>query len=308
MHKPKNGEQKKPSSRGSNDLEAGFQKCAWWWRRLVFAEFVIPKEASGLRTAHEFETIRPSLKYLESVFRATRSSKFRVGIEQMNSLQFSDWKQGLERGAFHYELLRRHPDLEEFRTQPPWPEISAIECAWYAGALAKRPRPICKKQYPPDPDDNYSEPLDFQWDLTRSDNALSEKFLLLIHGERKRKGLIGDEFAEYIRSKNKLKLINLNTPNKGTSNKRKERPVSWRTVELLDLGSKRELNDTEDKAVKQTLQRLDDHWIKALRRAVKNATKDQTEHPPPNDFDHDRNPIWRWLQENLPIWEQSLPN
>ena len=290
------------------DFEAQFEQDAWWWRRLVFAEFVKPVVASAERAAHEYETVRPSRNHMETILTCAKRADFRRGLEQMVSHEFSQWKDGLERAAFNYELLRRHPDYDDFRKQPSWPEISIIQYSWYVGCLLKRSRSICKKQYPPDRDKAYSAPLDFQWDLTRSDKALCEQFLLLIHGERKKNGLLGKKFAEYMRVKGKLKLFDLNTQNNAIKDKRTERPVSWRTVELLDLDLKRDLDYNEDKAVKQTLRRLESDLIEDFRMAVENAASDNTKLPPSSVFDHSRNPIWRWLQENLPIWEQSLPN
>ncbi len=290
------------------DFEAEFEKDPWWWRRLVFAEFVRPVAAAAERAAHEYETIRPSRKHTETILTCVKRVDFRRHIEHMGSNELSNWKDGLERAAYNYELLRRHPEIDDFRKLPIWPEISMIQFSWYAGCLRKRSRFMFKKQYPPDRDKTYSAPLDYQWDLTRSDKALCEEFLLLIHSERKKNGLLGEKFAEYSRVKGKLKLFDLNPPNNAHKDKRKERPVSWRTVELLDLESKRELDYNEKKAVKQTLRRIEGDLIKDFRMAVKNAASDSTALPPSPIFAHDRNPIWRWLRENLPIWEQSLPN
>jgi hypothetical protein len=290
------------------DFEPEFEKDAWWWRRLVFAEFVKPVAAAGERAAHEYETVRPSRKHTETILTCVRRADFRRGLEQMGSSEFSQWKDGMERAAYNYELLRRHPDFEELRKLPSWPETSIAQFSWFAGCLRKQSRPIFKKQCSSDRDRTYSATLDFQWDLTRTDKALCDQFLLLIHQERKKNGLIGEKVAEYSRVKGKLKLFDLNPQKNANKDKRKERPVSWRTVELLDLESKRELDYNEEKAVKQTLRRLETDLIEGFRNSVKNAANDSSELPPSTGFDHGRNPIWRWLMENLPIWEQSLPN
>lgn len=311
MGNPKNRKKTESRPTETNDFEAEFEQGAWWWRRLVFAELVKPIRKSAERKPHEYETIRRSQEFLRSVIGPSHSSEFRVDVMRMSLYEFSEWKDGLERGAFNYELLRRHPEHDEFRDLLPWPEISLLEYSWYSGGLRKRQRSIAKKQHPQDPDPSYSTPLDFQWDLTRTDNALCEHFLLLIHQERKRNGLIGDRCPEYLRIKGKLKLVELDTlvkANKDTKKKREERPVSWRTVELLDLQSRRDLDDNEKKAVKQTLRRLEPDLIADFKDVMMNAASDSSELPSSNAFDHNRNPIWRWLRENLPIWEQSLPN
>ena len=69
-------------------------KKDWWWRRLIFTKFIEPTPAKR----------KPSKPY---------STQARKGLSEMRLFHYHQWKGGIERICYTYELYRRTADVPE---------------------------------------------------------------------------------------------------------------------------------------------------------------------------------------------------
>jgi hypothetical protein len=123
------------------------------------------------------------------------------------------WRRLIEPAAFRFEVLRRNG----FEHLPPWPDLPEHILSFVVGALQEeRPKAIWRL-YPTEPSPGWSTVNPCVWNLHASDEALCRSFLARINLDRFNQGLPTTQSGKKGR-------------NRGTRN----RPISWKAVELMD--------------------------------------------------------------------------
>jgi hypothetical protein len=224
---------------------SGRVPAEWWWRRLVFAEFIEPGRG-GQKVPNEYQTVLrrdgpaflgqagPDPLTAEQVLLARAH-----GCPTVLGGQFRSWTDEHELGAWRYELLRRClPD----RNLPIWTELHGFEYSWVMGALGAKHRSVMTLVHPLRPGPEWSEPIEpWQFELTASDKALTEVFMGWIEEQRRQHHLPDRVFPLQGKS-GKYRSVNRGNRNRG---------VSWRAIELLDEGKRRRLVENERKIVEK---------------------------------------------------------
>ena len=256
------------------------RQSGWWWRRLVFARFVHPSEESAQITPHEYETVGPDSDWLAS--QLPSKALFINEREPINHM-FGQWKDQTERAAFNYELLRRHPKYETFHEFPVWPEISQKQWSSIVGILAPKRMNHFIMSHPPETDPTWSDPmLPWQFDLEAGDETILKEFKCLIEAQRSLKAVKAKPHSKKYK---------------------KPRDVSWRPIELHDIGQTRQLMTDEEETIRAANNRfvaafgdLPEKILTAWNSAIDDAANPTADAA--NDSRSGRNPIWQWIEEN----------
>jgi hypothetical protein len=284
--------------------EDDFENPRWWWRRLVFTEFVCPKAPFSIATENAFETIAPSRDYIEKLI---LPGVYSPELLSVALTMFDEWKKSGERVAYRYELLKRtlqhdYPSEE----LPAWPELGLTDLAWYKGALETDPRATRKLEHPPSKDPTYSDPIPWRWDLTKTDNALIQDFLGMILEEKKKKGLV-DKYLFYGKHKGKLTLKSISKVSSRTAGKRNSRRVKWQVIELLDKASSGSLDDQEKDQVRKARERTESEFRSSILAAFENSNNELILPGVDQEANKDSNPLRMWLAENFSQHSKVVP-
>jgi hypothetical protein len=210
----------------------------WWWRHLEFADYRLPDD-KDCEQAKWYETVPRKGVLANPCYSLT--------------LEFQEWKKRTELPAWWYELLRRQFGPDSLK---PFPWIDAHLHSLLLGGFGERSEPVAQIVLSGKVNsDTFSEPIPpFQFDLSASNSALVEQFLLWIAEQRSKKGLPNNLISKD--PKGNLKTYSF--PSGSTSkeakpveNHKRKRSVVWRTIELLDITKTRELSYPEIKIVER---------------------------------------------------------
>jgi len=104
--------------------------------------------------------------------------------------------------------------------------LTVLQESFLLGALEEKNEGINTIFHPVNDSPEWSRPLlPWQWNLTASDKSLKDRFMLYINEERRRNGLPDDVFKKKGKS-GVSKSYNESNRNRG---------ISWRGLELLDI-------------------------------------------------------------------------
>ena len=209
-------------------------KKDWWWRRLVFAKFIEPTPANR----------NPSNPY---------STQARKGLSEASLLQYHQWKGGIERICYTYELYRRTADAPEdiLRFLMPFHRLNDKMLEF-----------LIKSKI--------ATYLDKQSHLSvffndSAINEMSDPFPAGMFWLRQRKEKLLSQFWTEIEKQRKVrKLLDEVPKNAGNSN----RSVSWKAVELHDERCNKTLKPSELECIR--LQRRHSEHLFPLIESVFN--------------------------------------
>ena len=177
----------------------------WWWRRLVWGDY-----QTDPTKANAYHVLQPRMKDL-------------VALGFRSNSEWKHWNEKTELCTYRYELARRVLSREEY---PQWPMLTVLQESFLLGALEEKNEGINTIFHPVNDSPEWSRPLlPWQWNLTASDKSLKDRFMLYINEERRRNGLPDDVFKKKGKS-GVSKSYNESNRNRG---------ISWRGLELLDI-------------------------------------------------------------------------
>lgn len=232
----------------------------WWWRRIAFLKF---DEQTHTTQWKSYPAEHPEYSF---------------------STEWNAWHNEDELFAFRYELIRRFAieGLPEFPKMPYGLRHSVL--SGVLGPPKQRSIAMISSKNPP----GYAKIMDWQWDLTASDEALSRKFLLFVNEARAKAGLPDTRVPFFGKA-------DFKTSRRGKRN----RPVSWLAIEAFDIRKEkaRPLTDSERSVLSKAAseaKELGDRCAKALTSAAEFFSDSPEEPSQPNIY-------WRFLKENLPL-------
>jgi len=191
-------------------------KKDWWWRRLIFTKFIEPTPANR----------KPSKPY---------STQARKGLSEMSLFHYHQWKGGIERICYTYELYRRTADVPEaiLPFLMPFHRLNDRSLEFFV--KSKIDTYLTKQSH-----------LGVFFNDS-SINEMSDSFPAGMFWLRQRKDKLLSQFWKEIEKQRKIKKLFDEIPkNAGNSN----RSVSWKAVELLDEKCNKILKPSEFECIR----------------------------------------------------------
>lgn len=191
-------------------------KKDWWWRRLKFAKFIEPTPANRY----------PNNKY---------STQSRKGLSENKMFQYYQWKDGLERICYSYELYRRTAKISA-TIRPLLMPFNRLNDKSLEFMIKSKISTYFIMQ------GHHRCLLDDSAINQMSDAIPAGRFWL-----RERKSKLLTQFWEEIEKQRRIRnLVETLPKNAGNSN----RSVSWQAVELLDEKCYRSLRGSEIECIR----------------------------------------------------------